>query len=275
MLSLALGLSLATAQPGTRSELPVSGEEARRAAEPLIAQMFGEAEQLSYGPDSRGWPHFSFSTRPRASSQGGICERERVRIEMEMPPHGDARARIRNVEVERYFRVVADEARAPLWELRNEALESACLVRDDGQRVWSKAASVHDVWPAVVSLIAVKRALAEPDSPLLRWQCWRSSPVAVITRRRIAPQRPPCADRAAMAARIDPLYPGMIMAALPGALCWNNGQSRCQRFQLFDPRLCGYSILEVETDPILPFGLRAATFIEDPRGYYRCTYNED
>ena len=253
-------------------QFPWSGERGLAAAEPVVAQLLAEAEHVSYHVDTRGWATVSLTTHRRASSQGGICEREAVRIEMERPnaaagARPGERPRIRNIELKRYFRVVTDARGEPLWELRNDALETACVARLAGLDRWFEAGAVYDVWPAVVGLAQVKRALADPNSRLIRWQCWDLSHMPEVRGTELVPRRATCIDRDRMAALITPTNPGGILQVSPSAACWNGGQSRCQTFFVYDP--AGRSMtLEVETDPIRPFGLRSATFIQRPTTYY-------
>lgn len=272
---------------------PWSGERGLAAASPVVAQLLAEAESVSYHVDGRGWATVYLTTHRRGSSQGGICERESVRIEMERPdregqsprgqslgqsPRGQSlatapggrpgeRPRIRSLELKRYFRVVADPRGEPLWELRNDALEAACVARPAGLDPWFEAPSVHAVWPAVVGLAQVKHELANPSSRLIRWQCWDGSPIPQVRGSRLVPRRPTCIDRDRMAALIVPTNPGAVFESFGSAACRNGGQSRCQTIFLYNP--AGHSMtLEVETDPIRPFALRSATFIERPTTYY-------
>jgi hypothetical protein len=253
-------------------QFPWSGERGLAAASPVVAQLLAEAESVSYHVDGRGWATVYLTTHRRASSQGGICERESVRIEMERPDAAAGggpgeRPRIRGLELKRYFRVVADARGEPLWELRNDALEAACVARPAPLDPWFEAASVFEVWPAVVGLAQVKSALADPHSPLIRWRCWDGSHLPQVRGTRLVPRRPTCIERERMAALIAPTNPGGILQVSASAACSNGGQSRCQTFFLYDPG--GRSMtLEMETDPILPFGLRSATFIQRPVTYY-------
>ncbi|HEV2816981.1 MAG TPA: hypothetical protein VGW40_07155 [Allosphingosinicella sp.] len=229
---------------------PPEADEGRwRAAEPLIRQMIGEAHGVDRSVDYRGAAHLTVWTRARASDESGICAREELRIEMADAAAAPAvaqgeRARIRAVEVERQFHVLKTEDDRPRFEIADDALETACADPREGSFDWIRADSAEGARAAVTGLIAVRAALAEPGSPLIRVRCSRPRT---------------CLDRSAAQSWIAP-FDSSALSPLRSTRCGGARRYRCQVFIVLDMGNCTAWHLEMETAWEAPYRLRSATF---------------
>lgn len=260
MIAALMTMAVAAQIPADR---PLTSEEARRAAGPVLEQMLGEASGAHYGVDYRGGAHATLWTRGRASDQPGVCEREQLRIEMDgaaAPPSAgqEPQARIRRVELERQFHVLRTDDDRLRGEVVDEALEAACADPDEAHASWIRAESGEDAWAAVLGLIAVRAALAEPSSPLIRVRC--SHPRTCFSRE---------GTRIWMSPFDQGAYPPSSRAGCAAAT-----RRRCQRFFIVDLGRCQAWQLAMETELQAPYRVRAATFF-GPGAVDHCPVEEN
>lgn len=164
------------------------------------------------------------------------------------PPSGEdgAPARIREVEVERQFHILKTSEDQPRWDLTGDALERACADRGEGGHDWIRAESAEDAHAAVLGLLAVRAALAEPASPLIRVRCERPRT---------------CLDRTQAGAWIEP-FDSSARGPLRSSRCGGARRYRCQVFIVLDVGHCQVWHLELETEWEAPYRVRAATFLD-------------
>lgn len=248
MIAALMTMAIAAQTPANR---PLTPEEARRAAGPVLEQMLGEASGAYYSVDYRGRAHAALWTRGRASDQAGVCEREQLNVEMDgasAPPSAgqEAQARIRKVEVERQFHVLKTDDDRPRGEVTDEALEAACADPDEAHANWIHAESAEDAWAAVLGLIAVRAALADASSPLIRVRC--SHPRT-------------CFSREDTRIWMSPFDEGAFRP-LSRSGCAAATRYRCQMFIIVDIARCQVWHLEMETELQAPYRVRAATFLD-------------
>jgi len=249
MIAALMTMAMVAQMPANR---PLTPEEARRAAAPVLEQMLGEATGAYYSVDSGGRAHAILWTRGRASDQAGVCAREQLGIEMDgaaAPPSAGqaARARIRKVEVERQFHVLKTDDDRPRGEVTGEALEAACADPDEAHADWIHAESAEDAWAAVLGLIAVRAGLAEASSPLIRVRCSRPRT---------------CFSREDTSIWISP-FDESDYRPLSRSGCAAATRHRCQMFIIVDIARCQVWHLEMETELQAPYRLRAATFLDN------------
>lgn len=242
---------------------PEADDERWRAAEPVLRQMIAEAHGVRPSVDFRGAAHLTLWTRARASDENGVCAREELRIEMDgavAPPSGEegAPARIREVEAERQFHILRTGEGEPRWDLTGDPLERACADPDEGSYDWIGAESAEDARAAVLGLLAVKAALAEPASPLIRARCERPRT---------------CLDRKRAAGWIDP-FDSSARGPLRSSRCGGARRYRCQVFIVLDAGHCQVWHLELETEWEAPYRVRSATFL-DHGAMHHCPDTQD
>jgi hypothetical protein len=234
----------------------VVNEEAKRAGEPVVRQLFSEADGAWY-KDQNGEARLTLWGRARASADGGVCAREALSIRMARPgeppaaPPGQP-ARIRDVESKREFHVIRDDRNEPRWDLTGDALERACADPGEARFDWMTAASSSEARAAVQSLLLVERELAKPQSPLVRLKC----------------SSPGCSDRGQLARLLQPLGYHEIRT------CDAGDKRRCQEIFLSDYRNCGGWRLQIVSEWEEPLRIRHARFLERPHIAIHCLGEE-
>jgi hypothetical protein len=213
----------------------LSGKDAAIAAsKPVVEQMINDGIDHYYFTDSTGAASASFRTKPRPSSEAGICESDKITI-TRAPTSGlsyysSLPGAIREVKSEREYRILTvsgeqgDDAK-PAWELSGEPLIHACANLPSDGKIWVQAEHQTDVRFGWHALSQIKRELARGKSKKIIFSCrFGSTNCDLADTRQI---------------EIKPLQPTLLREENDRTGC-EEEDVRCYRFYAHASGSCGY-----------------------------------